>query len=131
MFDKSCADMVPKYELTNAKEQVHQKVRFSPVEFLDLVDRAMQNLLATVKPKIAFCFKGQAGTFRKKKGFAEVYVSSNFDWAELLSHLCHVQFTEKQLKFTTDFVSSKDGHSLTNGSFSFSMKRRDQVHYFK
>lgn len=126
MFDKACADMIPKYELTKT-EEVHQIVRFSPVEFLDLADRAMQNLIASIRPKLTFCFKGQAGTFRKKKGFAEAYVSSDFDWSELLSHLCHVQFAEKQLTFSTNFVSSKDGHTLTNGSFSFSMHRRDQI----
>jgi len=42
-------------------------LRFSPVEIADLAENSMQDLMRS-QPNLSFCFRRQAGKFKKKKG---------------------------------------------------------------
>jgi hypothetical protein len=73
-------------------------VRFSPVELADLAEDSVQKLVLS-QPSLAFYFKRQ-GKFKKKKGYAEVYLTQMQDARLFIQKLVQIQLIEQNMEVT-------------------------------
>jgi len=103
------------------------KVRVTPVVILDMADPAMQELIKFHQTNICFFFKGQAGKFRKKKGYAEIYVEKDKDWYTALHHLCKVNFDEERIKIQVSIIKVSDNKLHAQGSYVIRRSRPEKI----